>query len=240
MANAFDLKAYAYAHRGLWLKDGPPENSLAGFRAAAKAGLGIEFDVRPASDGTAMIFHDSLLDRMTAESGVFETFGADRLKAVRIKGGDEQIPTFDDLLDVWPNDLPLLCELKIDGTTDPARFAQTITDRLAGWRGPAAAMSFSEEAVRALPSTMMRGQLVLPVVHAGEARFDETVQRAIRDGINYLAVHYTDTARAAALADAAGLPFVVWTVRSEADLAAARPYNPAIIFEHIDPALAAP
>jgi len=69
---------------------------------------------------------------------------------------------------------------------------------------------------------------------------DETVQRAIRDGINYLAVHYTDTARAAALADAAGLPFVVWTVRSEADLSAARPYNPAIIFEHIDPALAAP
>jgi hypothetical protein len=130
--------------------------------------------------------------------------------------------------------------MKIDGTTDPALFARTIADRLAGWRGHAAAMSFSEEAVRALPSTIMRGQLVLPVVHAGEARFDETVQSAIRDGIDYLAVHYTDTARAAALADAASLPFVVWTVRSETDLAAARPYNPAIIFEHIDPALAAP
>jgi glycerophosphoryl diester phosphodiesterase len=240
MATAFDLKAFAYAHRGLWQKDGPAENSLAGFRAAAKAGLGIEFDLRPASDGTVMIFHDSLLDRMTAESGVFETFGADKLKAVRLAGGEEPIPTFDDLLDLWPQDLPLICEMKIDGTTDPARFAQVIAGRLAGWHGPAAAMSFSEEAVRALPSTMMRGQLVLPLVQAGEARFDETVQRAIRDGINYLAVHHTDTARAAALADTAGLPFVVWTVRSEADLAAARPYNPAIIFEHIDPALAAP
>ena len=56
MARGFDLGAFAYAHRGLWLKEGPPENSLAGFRAAAKAGLGAEFDLRPARDGTAMIF----------------------------------------------------------------------------------------------------------------------------------------------------------------------------------------
>ena len=97
-------------------------------------------------------------------------------------------------------------------------------------------MSFSEDAVRALPSAMMRGQLVLPALQAGEERFTETVERAIRDGINYLAVHHTDTARAAALAEQAGLPFVVWTVRSEADLAVVRAHNPAIIFEHIDPA----
>ena len=52
MAKAFDLSAFAYAHRGLWLEAGPVENSLAAFRAAAEAGLGVEFDVRPAADGT--------------------------------------------------------------------------------------------------------------------------------------------------------------------------------------------
>jgi glycerophosphoryl diester phosphodiesterase len=240
MAAPFDLKAFAYAHRGLWLKEGPPENSLAGFRAAARAGLGTEFDLRPAADGTAMIFHDPLLDRMTAASGVFESHGAEALKSIPLQGGGEGIPTFDDLLGFWPAALPLLCELKIDGTTDPAAFARTIADRLKDWPGLAAAMSFSEDAVRALPETLMRGQLVLPAVQAGEARFHETVERAIRDGIDYLAVHHTDTGRAAAAAAKADIPFVVWTVRSEAELAAARPYNPAIIFEHIDPMLAAP
>lgn len=240
MAAAFDLKAFAYAHRGLWLRDGPPENSLAGFRAAAEARLGAEFDLRPSVDGAAMIFHDPLLDRMTAESGLFESREAGALQQIRLNGADERIPAFDDLLAIWPHDLPLLCEMKIDGTTDPARFARTIADRLATWPGLAAAMSFSEEAVRALPAGLMRGQLVLPSVHAGEARFAEIAERAIRDGIDYLAVHFTDSARAADLAGAAGTPVVVWTVRSESDLDAARPYNPAIIFEHIDPARAAP
>lgn len=236
MAERFDLGAFAYAHRGLWLDAGPQENSLAAFRAAAKAGLGIEFDLRPAADGTAMIFHDSLLDRMTGESGVFEARRADELRAIGLTGADECIPAFNDLLDLWPANLPLLCEMKIDGTTDPAAFAQRVAGRLADWKGLAAAMSFSEEAVRALPADMMRGQLVLPSLQAGEERFAAIAGRALADGIDYLAVHHTDTARAAML----GAPFVVWTVRSEADLAAARAYNPAIIFEHIDPALAAP
>lgn len=240
MARRFDLAAFAYAHRGLWLKDGPPENSLAAFRAAAKAGLGVEFDLRPASDGTAMIFHDPLLDRMTAESGLFETREAGALKSIGLTGSGERIPSFEDLLNLWPQDLPLLCEMKIDGTTDPAAFAQTIARRLADWPGLAAAMSFSEACVRALPDSLMRGQLVVPMTYTDAASFDGIVNRAIADGIDYLAVHHSDIARTAPMAAAAGKPVVTWTVRSEAELALARAYNPAIIFEHIDPAHAAP
>src|SRR3990167_2612616 len=162
MAAGFDLKAFAYAHRGLWLKEGPPENSLGGFRAAAMAGLGIEFDLRPSSDGSAMIFHDPLLDRMTAASGLFEAQPAASLSSTQLAGWEERIPSFDDLLEIWPAHLPLLCEMKIDGSTDPAGFAQTVAGRLANWPGLAAAMSFSEAAVRALPAGLMRGQLVLP------------------------------------------------------------------------------
>jgi glycerophosphoryl diester phosphodiesterase len=240
MARRFDLAAYAYAHRGLWLKEGPPENSLAAFRAAAKAGLGAEFDLRPAAGGTAMIFHDPLLDRMTRESGLFEERDASALTATGLTGSDERIPSFEDLLDLWPHDLPLLCEMKIDGTTDPATFAQTIAGRLADWPGLAAAMSFSEDAVRALPDTLMRGQLVVPMTYTDGETFDGIVNRAIADGIDYLAVHHSDLARTAPMAAAAGKPVVTWTVRSEAELALARAYNPAIIFEHIDPARAAP
>lgn len=240
MAARFDLAAFAYAHRGLWLKDWPPENSMAGFRAAAKSGLGIEFDLRPSAGGTAMIFHDPLLDRMTAESGVFEQREAGALRNIALTGSGETIPSFDDLLAFWPEDLPLLCEMKIDGTTDPESFARTIAARLADWNGLAAAMSFSEAAVRALPETLMRGQLVVPSEYTAAETFDGVVERAIVDGIDYLAVHFTDAARAAELAAPSGKAVVVWTVRSLADLESVKPYGPAIIFEHIDPGAVTP
>jgi glycerophosphoryl diester phosphodiesterase len=239
MAAAFDLMAFGYAHRGLWRQEGPPENSLAAFSAAAKAGLGIEFDLRPSADGEVMVFHDSLLDRMTDASGIFEERPARDLKALTLGTSGERVPSFEDLLALWPAHLPLLCEMKVDGSTDPAALAAAVGARLADWPGRAAAMSFSEEAVRALPAGLMRGQLILPSVQAGEARFDETARRALADGIDYLAVHHTDAARAATALAGTATPFVVWTVRSEADLAAVRPHRPAVIFEHIDPALAA-
>lgn len=240
MSRGFELGAFAYAHRGLWLKEGPPENSLAGFRAAAKAGLGIEFDLRPARDGTAMIFHDSQLGRMTGQEGEFETLLANALKDISLVDSTERIPSFDDLLSLWPAELPLLCEMKIDGNTDPAAFARMIASRLASWNGLAAAMSFSEAAVRALPDTLMRGQLVVPTSYTEGDMFEGIVRRAIEDGIDYLAVHHSDIGRAARLAEPAGKPVVVWTVRSEAELQAALPYKPAIIFEHIDPARVTP
>lgn len=238
MARRFALKDFAYAHRGLWTKDGLPENSLGSFRAAAQAGLGIEFDLRPSGDGEVMVFHDPLLDRMTGAEGEFETFPASTLKTHHLNGGDEPVPSFEDLLSLWPQDLPMLAEMKIDGSTDPVAFAGKVGARLLEWPGLAAAMSFSDMAVRALPEGLMRGQLIGPSNQYGEAYFDAFAARAMADGIDYLAVHYTDAARAASVIAGKDMPVVVWTVRTETDLAALKPYRPAIIFEHFSPALA--
>ena len=238
MARRFALKEFAYAHRGLWTKDGLPENSLGSFRAAADAGLGIEFDLRPAGDGEVMVFHDPLLERMTGAAGEFEALPASTLKAHRLNGGDEPVPSFEDLLSIWPHDLPMLAEMKIDGNTDPAAFARRVGARLMDWPGRAAAMSFSDIAVRALPEGLMRGQLIAPSAQYGETYFDAFAEAAIADGIDYLAVHYTDAARAADATAGKDMPFVVWTVRTEADLAAMKPYSRAVIFEHFSPALA--
>ncbi|PKP82349.1 MAG: hypothetical protein CVT79_05315 [Alphaproteobacteria bacterium HGW-Alphaproteobacteria-18] len=238
MARRFALKEFAYAHRGLWTKDGLPENSLGSFRAAADAGLGIEFDLRPSADGEVMVFHDAGLARMTGAEGEFEALPARRLQDHRLNGGDEPVPSFDDLLSLWTQDLPMLAEMKIDGGTDPVAFAKTVGARLLEWPGLAAAMSFSDIAVRALPEGLMRGQLIAPSAQYGEAYFDAFAERAMADGIDYLAVHYTDAARAAAATAGKDMPFAVWTVRAQADLAALAPYRPALIFEHFSPALA--
>lgn len=238
MAERFDLKAFTYAHRGLWQAGGAPENSLAAFSAAASEGLGIEFDLRPSGDGDIMVFHDPLLDRMTSSSGLFETRPTAELSRLDLQQTAERIPTFDDLLDLWREDLPLLTELKVDGSTDAAAFAARAGERLSSWKGLAAAMSFSEAAVRALPEGLMRGQLVMPTVQTGTDVFDGVVSRAIADGIDYLAIHHTDTARAKARLGDEGQPFVVWTIRSADDLTAARAHGPAIIFESISVELA--
>lgn len=238
MARRFALKDFVYAHRGLWTKDGLPENSLGSFRAAADAGLGIEFDLRLSADGEVMVFHDPDLQRMTGAAGVLETLPATALRSQRLKGGDEPLPSFEDLLSIWPHHLPMLAEMKIDGTTDPAAFARKVGQRLLDWPGLSAAMSFSHIAVRALPEGLMRGQLIAQSSEYGEAYFDAFAKAAMADGIDYLAVHYTDAARAAAMLDGLDMPFVVWTVNTEADLAALKPYKPAVIFEHFSPALA--
>ena len=237
MATDFDPRKFRYAHRGLWSPDGPPENSLEAFRQARSKGLGIEFDLRPARDGTPVVFHDDTLDRMTSRTGLAELLSATELGRLSLAGSREALPSFLDLLRIWPYQLPLLAELKIDGKTDPEAFARRVGDRLSRWKGFAAAMSFSEQAVRALPGGVMRGQLVRSVSHSSEAEFDGTVDRAIRDGIDYLSVHHTDVERATGKAEGSGLPVVVWTVRTEDDLARAAACGAAVIFEHLSPEL---
>lgn len=237
MARPFRLHNFAYAHRGLWAKDGLPENSLGAFRAAAEAGLGIEFDVRPSSDGEIIAFHDPDLTRMTGHSGTIENLTADELKSLTLKSTAEPIPTLEDLLGFWPEHLPLLCEMKIDGATDPADFAARVGARLENWPGLAAAMSFSEKAVRALPAGLMKGQLVAMAAEYGESYFNGVLSRAITDDIDYLAVHVTDVARTHTYMDGRKLPFVTWTVQTREVLEFVAPYGPAIIFEHISPAL---
>ena len=47
-----------------------PENTLAGFRAAAAAGVtGVEFDVRLSADGIPVVIHDATLERTTSGKG---------------------------------------------------------------------------------------------------------------------------------------------------------------------------
>jgi glycerophosphoryl diester phosphodiesterase len=237
MARHFDLTAFTYAHRGLWSPEGHPENSLAAFKAAAEAGLGIEYDVRPSLSGEVMVFHDPKLARMTGTEGLFEEQDMSVLSALRLAGTDQPVPTLSALLDIWPNNLPLLTEMKIDGNTDPEAFARKVGEQLAGHIGPAAAMSFSEPAVDALPDVLMRGQLIHPIHRTSEAEFDAKLARALDRKVDYLAVNVADAERAA-VSLAGGLPFVVWTIRSMADLRRIRLVNGAAIFEHLPVPLA--
>ena len=233
MAERFQIADFAYAHRGLWSSDGPPENSLEALLFAAELGFGVEFDVRPSADGVPIIFHDPLLDRMTDETGFVAHRAAADLLDLDLKGGG-RIHALETLLSLWPNSTPILCEIKIDGETDPESFARQVGEMLLRCASPAAAMSFSPAAVAALPVGLMRGQLVMPSEVSGESNLADTATVPV----DYFACHVTDASNATLQHARNRRKLIAWTVKDEATCAALAPITDSQIFEGFDPALA--
>ena len=232
LAERFDLDAFGYAHRGLWSAGGPAENSLTAFSRAAAAKLGVELDVRPTSDGTPVVFHDPTLERMTAQTGFVSDLPAKSLGDLQLMGSNDTIPTLSDTLTAWNSDTPLLVELKIDGQTDAAAFAETVAAILEDHAGPAAAMSFDADAVRALPDTLKKGLLIAPGNLTGAAAFRASLSAAMEMQVDYLGVWREDAALAPQ-----DVPIAVWTIASTQQLAELPGRPMGIIFEHFDPAL---
>ena len=102
-----------YAHRGLF-GDGIPENSLAAFDAAVRAGVGIELDIQLSRDGEVMVFHDYSLMRMTGRDAKLCEVDLPELKRLDLGGGT--IPTLDEVLTLVDGRVPLLIELKGENT----------------------------------------------------------------------------------------------------------------------------
>ena len=59
-----------YAHRGLHNNGSEaPENSMAAFKKAVKAGYGIELDIQLTKDKQVVVFHDDFLKRICGVEG---------------------------------------------------------------------------------------------------------------------------------------------------------------------------
>ena len=124
------------AHRGA--RRTHPENTLAAFEAAARAGAdGIEFDVQLSGDGVPVVMHDATVDRTTDGAGrVDELTAADlgRLDAGSWFSSEfrsEAVPTLDAVLD-WAhtNTLTLHIELKDGPTMRGDGLANAVTETL--------------------------------------------------------------------------------------------------------------
>ena len=101
----FDVADFTYAHRGLW-DVSTPENSIAAFRAAAAAGVGVELDVRLSFDGRPLVFHDASLQRMCSHRERIERVAIADLPRWPLPDGSA-IPTLEAVLDVMAG-LPVL------------------------------------------------------------------------------------------------------------------------------------
>lgn len=101
-----------YAHRGVFDNVHVPENSLPAFLAAVDRSLGIELDIHRTADGEVVVFHDDTLTRMCGDDRRVEDCTLAQLRALRLAGTDETIPTLTEVLTAVGGRVPLIVELK--------------------------------------------------------------------------------------------------------------------------------
>lgn len=234
------------AHRGLHDRaSGVIENSRAAAEAAIAGGFGIECDIQLSADGEAFVFHDDVLERLTAAKGAVNALPAAELAAIPLGGGGETIPSLAEFLALVAGRVPLLIEVKDQshalGTAGTGPLERRIAALLAGYAGPVALMSFNPHSVAALAEAA-------PEVPRGltSCAFDEVEWQiddarradlaALADfdrlGCGFVSHDKADLANPAlARVKAAGAPVLTWTIRSPADEAAARRVADNITFE---------
>lgn len=98
-------------HRGLH-NEKDTENGLRAFQNAIDINMAIELDIHLTKDNQLVVFHDSDLKRVTNKEGIIEDKTVSELKQdYRLLDGEE-IPTFQEVLDLVQERVPIVVELK--------------------------------------------------------------------------------------------------------------------------------
>jgi glycerophosphoryl diester phosphodiesterase len=229
------------AHRGLWSHDGPPENSLGAFQAACAAGYGIELDVQLSADGEAMVFHDTLLLRMTGRPGRIADHTAADLGAMSLAGTDETIPTLAETLTLVGHRSMVHIEIKIPyGEVGPLE--RRVCEVLIDHNGPTCVIGFNPyshawfaenhpQILRGLDSySYANGDArhLAPELRRAYARLEHV--KVARPHFLALGLDMLPSAKAAALRKR-GMPIIAWTVRTPDEWSAVAAGCDNLIFE---------
>lgn len=242
------LIARPIAHRGLHDRArGIIENTPSSVATAASAGYAIEVDLQLSADGEAMVYHDDALGRLTEGDGLVRARTAAALKQVPFRDTADRMMTLGDLCDIVAERVTMALELKSHFDGDGS-LVDRVSTVLAGYRGPAAVMSFDPVLVRAARRTM-------PAVPRGivaQDRYDEgewaSVPRDARRIMRHLRHAFTSQPDFIAycvddLPSPApwiarrlfGRPLLTWTVRTDEQRRRAARWADQIIFEGFRP-----
>jgi len=104
-------------HRGARALE--PENTLRALRRGMACADYVEVDVRLSRDGVPVAIHDAAVDRTTDGKGAVRDLTLDQLKALDA-GGGEQIPTFQEVLNLVRGRCGLVVEIKEEDAVEQA------------------------------------------------------------------------------------------------------------------------
>jgi glycerophosphoryl diester phosphodiesterase len=241
------LTARPFAHRGLHDRGiGRVENTLPAVEAAMKINYGVEVDLQLSDDNEVMVFHDSILERLTLGRGPLRGLSRRELQKLKLRESDATIPSLAELLDHVDGDVPLLLEMKSENA--PKGILESRTARLLhAYKGQFAVMAFSASTVAWFlhhAPMFVRGQLARGY-REGSKTFASRAERFARRHVltafegrpHFIGYEVRALPRAAGVhvARALGLPVLAWTVRNEEDRKIASQYADNIIFENFLP-----
>lgn len=243
------LTARPIAHRGLHVaSDGIIENSPAAALAAIAGGFAIECDVQLSADEEALVFHDYVLDRLTAQTGRVDSRKAAELAGIALEGSGDRIPTLAAFLDLVAGRTPLVIEIKsrFDGDLRLAkRTAEIVADHA---DAPIVLKSFDPVIVAALREfapDRPRGIVAMNEYgYADYAHLDAGQKHAMANLLHFeqsrpdfVSWKVADLPSAAPFLcrKGLGLPLMTWTVRTQEDRARAAAHADQMVFEGFRP-----
>ena len=239
------LRGWVYAHRGLH-GQGIPENSLAAFRRAKNAGYGIELDIHLLKDGNLAVIHDSQLKRTTGASGRIEDLTTDQLKDYYLEGTDQTIPQFQQVLNLFAGNAPLIVELKcVDNNY--AELCKTACNMLDSYKGLYCVESFDPRCIYWLRKNrpdIIRGQLTENFFASKSSKLPWYLKFVLRHQMlnfltrpDFVAYRFSDRKDFSyrLCTKFWKTQSAAWTINTPADCEAAQSENSIIIFENFKP-----
>lgn len=234
-----------YAHRGLHDNSGDaPENSMAAFQKAVKAGYGIELDVQLTKDKVPVVFHDFTLERVCGKEGKVYDYTWEELKEFKLFESGETIPKFADVLSLVKGKVPLIVELKVEWME---LYVCTEADALLRkYEGVYCIESFNPLALmwyRRYHNDVIRGQLADGFTRTGEFKglLYVVLQNLLLNGMtkpDFVAYNhkYAGNLSRRLCRRLYGNLAVAWTIKSQEEMEKAKPQFDLFIFESFLPA----
>ncbi|MBH47346.1 MAG: hypothetical protein CME71_04155 [Halobacteriovorax sp.] len=247
-----DLKpwflAKPIAHRGLHKGIEIPENSLAAFDAACKAGFPIELDCHyHEKSGEIIVFHDVDLLRLAQDPRTVQELNLNDLLKVRLYESDHLIPSLEQVLELVAGRVPLLIEtkqIKSDGAFEKALVAQM--DRyVEATGGEWAIQSFHHGALyyieRHFPH-VAKGMLAGSMNEAEIPAWQRVSVKSLAllplvrpQFIAFEAAELVRTKKVLPWARAFGTPVIGWTIRNKKEYKSVKGLCDNVIFENFLP-----
>lgn len=236
---------WLYAHRGLHDNEGDaPENSMKVFARAVEAGYGIELDIQLSADNVPVVFHDYTLRRVCGVNGKVCEYTYEELQQFTLFDSGEQIPELADVLKLVDGKVPLIVEFKTEATD---MSLCTVADKLLKeYKGLYCVESFNPLVLfwyRRNRKNVVRGQLSTAFWKTGEHR-KSLLYFALQNLLfNFLAkpdfvaydYKYPNMLSRKICHRLYGNMAAAWTIKSQAELDAAKGQFDLYIFDSFIP-----
>lgn len=240
-----EFKKYDYAHRGLHdVEKGVPENSLKAFSLAAVSGFGMELDLQLTKDNYVVVHHDHTIKRTCGVDKLISDVTLEELQQYRLKGSQERVPLFSQVLETVKGRTPLIVELK--GYNDYGLLCTLTMEELKDYKGLYCVESFDPQIVRWFKENrpeIVRGQLMEELksekggLTAAQAFFGRNMMTNFLTRPHFEAYDFgkRNILSMSAAKKLFGMQEVSWTLRTREDCLKAKAMGNLVIFEKCVP-----